>query len=554
MRRSLLVIALIVSAAVAVTAGAWADDSQTTSAGAQATPAPAPAAESSPEPAAAPPAPTAADNQKEIERLQAEIAALEKRLASVEGNVAKNWDPNRDGVRLGEKIWFTFHGEFRSRAIIEANTKNAYTNYAGERLYAYDPKSTLENDYGWWDSRLQVRTGFNFANRAELVAMIQFGDVNWGSQTAAFGESGTSIYDKPMPYFRELYARVSMDPIPMTLVFGRVPIDFIGNRLIIGYEHNGAYTYFGPRWLQFGFGGFRDYEGEPYEYGKRYNDDEDMFLAWLNTVPAAGQKLQFFGWMRDLIVAAKPVQLDQTSPLYSLPGFTQDKYTGQNGQVWDVGVNWVGDFGPVTLNAEIDQEIGVLPASHSAAADGARDIHFNGRAAFLKTDWHVDNLDCLALTGGYGSGDNPKSQNYSGFWAPDNEYIIRDFYREEPIQRGTFMVYNSIAPGAGVPGALKQNLGTGGIENTIFANLAADLGIQDNHHYYISWGYIRAAEPNPVTHSADIGWEMDARVDYLFNSNVTFSIYGGHLFMTGNYFREHAHDAAAIFFEWKLSW
>jgi hypothetical protein len=116
------------------------------------------------------------------------------------------------------------------------------------------------------------------------------------------------------------------------------------------------------------------------------------------------------------------------------------------------------------------------------------------------------------------------------------------------------MVYGSLSPGAGVPGMLKRNLGTGGLENTIFANFGADLGFQDNHHYYVSYGYIRAARPNPQTDDADIGWELDARVDYLFSNNVVFAIYGGHLFMTGDYFRRNAHDAAQVYFEWKLIW
>ncbi len=569
----LLVLLTLVLLPCGLTAAAWAEDGASATSD-QATPAPAPATPA--------PAPTAVpdENQKEIERLKVEIADLEKRLKNVEdGTVGAptpamrkkfDWDPNHEcaplsastpwdptygAVALGNNIFFTFHGEFRSRAIVEANTVNDYMNFAGQRIYAYDPRSlTNHNDYGWWDSRLQIKSTFNFGTRADFFIWIQFGDIHWGTQSPAVGGRGTQLWDQVYPYFRQLYVRLSMDPIPLYLVFGRVPTE-LGNRLIMGNEYDGAYAFGGPKWLQPGFGAVRIYEGEPYEYDERWNDDEDSFFAWINSQINDHQKLTAIGWMKALVVASPPAAIDSLSPMYKLPGFTQVNYAGQSGRIWDAGLNWIGDFGPVTVNAEYDQEWGVLPASQKGKEAGAPDMHFTGRAAFEKTDWHVDNLDRLALTAGYGSGDNPRNPGrYSGFWAPDNDFKIKDFYADETIDRGLFMVYDSISPGAGVPGRLFDGLGSGGIENTIFANLAADIRKQDNHHYYISWGYLRAAEPNPQTHSADIGWELDARVDYIFNKNVTFSIYGGHLFITGDYFRFHAHDAAAIFFEWKLLW
>ena len=121
-------------------------------------------------------------------------------------------------------------------------------------------------------------------------------------------------------------------------------------------------------------------------------------------------------------------------------------------------------------------------------------------------------------------------------------------------------MYEFLSPGAGVPGRLKDNLGTGGIENTTFVNLAWDANFQRNHHYYLSVGYIQASRKNPITGSNVIGIENDARVDYNFSNNVSFSLYGGHIFILGDYFslskrkRDHAHDAASLRGEWKLTW
>ncbi|NLH49040.1 MAG: hypothetical protein GX444_10605 [Myxococcales bacterium] len=545
---------IVLMVAIGFTLPAWAEDSG----GSQgqeggdnppaATPVPPPV------PPAVPGDPQLAAKIAELEK---QIQELEKRLDNPNPKPARigklDWEKDREGFALPNGWYVTCHGEFRSRALVEANTLNGYTNFAGERVYAYNPKSTLANDYGWWDQRFQMRTVFNFGSTADLIIMLQLGDIVWGSHAPVLGYTARhqQKFDQVDLFFRELYTRINLDPIPMYLVFGHMPVN-LGNRLIMGNEHDGAYTYFGPKWLEFGAGAVRQYEGENYEMSMRTNDDEDTFFGWINSRMTDDHFLSVFGWANDWKVTRYPNRPDPDSPLFKLPAFTQEKYTSQDSQQWDVGANYVGRFGPVTVNAEIDQQFGRIIANDDVP--DVEDINFKGNAAFLKTDYKIDDKDTVALSLGYGSGDDPKTVDYEGFFAPDNDFGIRDEYMDEYIQRGYFSVYEHLAPGAGVPGHLRDNWGTGGLENTIFANLGADLGFQDNHHYYVSWGYLRAARPNPETDDAEIGWEMDARVDYLFSNNVVFSIYGGHLFMTGEYFRPDAHDAAQVYFEWKLVW
>jgi hypothetical protein len=106
-----------------------------------------------------------------------------------------------------------------------------------------------------------------------------------------------------------------------------------------------------------------------------------------------------------------------------------------------------------------------------------------------------------------------------------------------------------------VPGDMMDGArGTGGLENTIFALLGYDLRRLANHHFYLGVGGIWAAEPNPDTESRTIGIETDMSIDYLFGDHVAFRLYGGHLFMLGDYFRKDAYDAASINFEWKVYW
>jgi len=499
------------------------------------------------------------DEQPTAEELQKQIAELEKRLAEVEKKASgKNdvlpllpWDADRDAITFSNGWSVSFHGEFRSRALVEANTINAYTNFAGERVYAYHPKSTLSNDYGWWEQRFQFRTIFNFGHYADLIVRMQLGDIVWGSQAPVMGGRGDQKFDMEALYFRELYTRMDIYPIPLYLVFGRMPVE-LGNRLIMGNEHDGAYTYYKHRYFEVAAGAVRQYEGENYEMKMKWNDDEDTFFGWVNATPTPQQKLSLFGWVNDFKVTQYPNRPDPRSPMWLLPAFSQEEYTGQESQMWNVGANYVGDFGPVTINAEYDQQFGTLFANEDV--EGAEDLHWRGRAALLKTDYRLTNVDTVALTMGYGSGDDPDTVNYEGFFAPDNDFGIKEETMDEYIKRGYFSVYENLSPGAGVPGGLFDGYGSGGVENTMFANLGLDLNFQANHHYYVSYGYIRATEPNPVTDDAEIGWEMDARVDYIFSPNVLFAIYGGHLFMTGDYFRQDAHDAAQVYFEWKLQW
>lgn len=542
--RRLIVWSLCLLLLLGFAAAAWAEEDSDDS---EATPAPAPATSPAPTPA-----PSAEELQRQVNDLEQRLSELERERNNGEEMVRQlPWDPNREGFALTNGWYFTFHGEFRSRALVEANTLNRYTNFAGERVYAYDPRSTLNNDYGWWDQRLILESTMNFGRRADLITKMQFGDFVWGSESPMVGGRDNGKFAQATLYFRELYVRLSMAPIPMYLVFGRMPVE-LGNRLMFGLEHDGAYTYYDHRYFQFAAGAVRVYEGENYEMAMRTNDDEDIFFGWLNIKPLDTQRLSIFGYCDDLKVTQYPNRPDEDSPLYLLPEFTQEKYTGQDSQQWDVGAAYTGEFGPVTVNAEFDRQFGSLFANEDA--EGVEDIRFRGYAAFLKTDYHITDVDTLALTMGYGSGDDPDTVDYEGFFAPYNDFGIRDDNMDEYIKRGYFSVYEHLSPGAGTPGGLFQGYGSGGIENTVFANLGADLGFQSAHHYYVSWGYLRAARPNPETDDANIGWEMDARVDYLFSNNVVFSIYGGHLFMTGEYFRPHAHDAAQVYFEWKLKW
>jgi hypothetical protein len=492
--------------------------------------------------------------KKKVETLEKRVAELENKPANAKPwHVKKlDWDADREGTRLANGWYFTFHGEFRSRALVEGNTRNAYTNFAGQHVYAYDPQSTFKNDYGWWDQRLLMQTIMNFGSTADLIMTMQLGDIVWGSQAPVMGGVGQQKFDQVDLFFRELYTRIDLDPIPMYLVFGRMPIDFLGNRLIMGNEHDGAYTYFGPKWLTFGIGAVRQYEGENYEMKMKWNDDEDTFFGWAQSQYTPNQRFQLFGWVNDWKVTQYPNEVAPNSPLWLLPEFDPVTYRHQESQQWIVGANWVGQFGPVTVNAEFDKHFGRLLANDNES--GVKDMRFRGYGGILKTDWAITRADTLALTAGYGSGDDPDTLDYEGFFAPDNDFGIRDEKMDEYITRGYFSVYEHLSPGAGVPGRLRDDLGSGGIENTIFANLGLDLGFQDNHHYYLSWGHIRAAEENPDTQDAEIGWELDARVDYIFSNNVIFAIYGGHLFMTGEYFRRDAHDAAQMYFEWKLVW
>jgi len=491
------------------------------------------------------------DIKKRIEALEAQVKALQAELDKTKEREFVStlpWEPGREAAYPGDGVSLAVHGYFRGRALIEANTRNRYTNDAGYTMYAYDPRSTLKNDYGWWDMRLLVRTVVNFGEVADLIVSLQFGDVSWGSQSPALGGEGTAIYDRMEPFFRELYTRLRIYTLPWYLEFGRMPFS-LGNSLIVGAEHTGVATYWRHKFFEAGFGGFRDYEGEPFEMKEKWNDDMDWFTVWAKATPTPSHRLDLFGYLLDLKVPSPPVIIWPGYPTRLLPGFEQNAYQGQDDKLYDVGGRYIFTHNGFSANFEFDKQFGSVKASDKAYDD----IYFRGFAGMAKMDWRFGAGHRIAWTSGYGSGDDPKTTNYEGFFAPFNDFGIRDDDPDESINRGYFSVYEHLSPGAGVPGRLFDDLGTGGIENTVFTNLGYDTRALPNHHFYVSLGYIQAARKNPQTDSSIIGLENDARIEYIFNKNVTFSIYGGHLFILGDYFRKHAHDAAQLFFEWRLN-
>ncbi|MDP8256238.1 MAG: hypothetical protein P9M14_10855 [Candidatus Alcyoniella australis] len=485
------------------------------------------------------------DDGASVEDLERRVSRLEQQNKRLRGDSQTLVFPNGWQVK--------FEGELRNRALIEANTLNNYENFAGVRVYAYDKRSTFKNDYGWWDMRFVNKLVVDFGYGAELGIKLQLGDIVWGSHAPVYGLGGSDKFDQVTLQFRELYARWSIWPIPLYMEAGRTRFD-LGHRMLMGGEFDGVKAWYQHEYFNVGFWSARQYEGENYEMSMQTNDDEDTFVLSVEGYPAQQSVVGAYGWINDWKVVAQPSYPDPSSPLYLLPAFEQDLYTEQNSQQWDVGV-WT-ELRPsnlIRIKAQYDHQFGKL--IHSEDYPDQPDIEFKGFAGFAKLDflWSEDR-NMIFLAGGYGSGDDPDTVDYEGFFAPDNRFGIYEEGMDEYAEHGYFAVYEHLSPGAGVPGRLKDDLGSGGVENTIWANVGWDSSWQANHHYYVSVGYIQAARENPYTDSALIGIENDVRIDYLFSNNVVFSIYGGHLFIIGDYFRNDAHDAAQLYFEWKLLW
>ena len=481
------------------------------------------------------------EEDREVEDLAAEVARLREKVDAL-SEARERW---RD--------WsFGMSGEFRARALVEANTRNNFTNKGGVTMHAYRGDSTTSNDYGWWDYRAQLVLDVEWRDLTRLHTFVQIGNAAWGNQAPLFGGSRERSFGNMELVFRELYVEVGMAPIPLRLRFGRFDAE-LGNRLIWGLESDGLDVYYRNRYVRVGFMGFRQYEGERYEFSMSYNDDEDTFIVYWDTVFNPVHSLSVFGYLT-LYEIPKTAENapDVESPLYNIPRWNPEEYGTQGNNLYTAGVNYMADWERVRLNIEFDYQWGTLFASSDYPEAAA--IHFRGFAAVAKLDYRPNPYDVIAITAGYGSGDDPNTLDYEGFFAPDNDFGIEEDLPREYIDRGYFAVYEHLSPGAGVPGGLFEGRGTGGIENTIFGLLGFDMSSQPNHHYYIGVGAIWAAEPNPETGSYDIGVEIDASIDYQFGERVSFRTYGGHLFVTGDYFRREAYDAASIYWEWKVTW
>lgn len=494
----------------------------------------------------------------------AEDADLNSRIESLEKQVKELNDKLEEQKNKSENnlvSHFKISGEYRNRAQIQVNTINNYTNIGGDVLSAYEPGSTTSHDYGWWDHRLQINTETTFYGDAILAVDLEVGDAVWGNQSPLFeGEGSGTVnkFDSTEIEFKQMYMDIGLYPLSIRGRIGRQDMQ-LGSGLLFGNRHDGFRFYYPGDGCEIGIMHTRQWEGENAELSASLNDDEDTYIVYGKRKGALD--VEAFGLLNKMHVSSKDGDLFDQSPLYLLPNFSQADYVSQENYMAGVGIALKKDFGKITARLEGDYIWGTVYASNPEKSD----IDIKGFALFGKLDYRNTETSRIAFSAGYGTGDDPKTNDYEGFFAPDNNFGIDEGYTEGYLRRYT-MVYEDLSPGAGVPGMLGvkpgpyssgtnngyYSFGTGGLDNTTFAMLSWDYTGLPRHRFYFGGAYLRASEPNPDTDSSDIGVEIDGLVEYYFTQYLNFSLYGGHLFMLGDYFGKNAGDAANLVGEFRL--
>lgn len=491
-----------------------------------------------------------ADLNIRLNALEKQVAELNEKLKEQETKSA-----NENVVR------FKIAGEYRSRAQIQTNTVNNYTNAGGKTLSAYEPGGTTTHDYGWWDHRLQLNTETTFYSDARFILDLEIEDAVWGNQSPLFeGQDSGSVskFDGTVIEFKQMYMDIGLYPLSIRGRIGRQDMQ-IGNGLVFGNRHDGFRFYYPGDLYEISLMHARQWEGENAEASMPLNDDEDTYIAYAKK--KGPLEVEVFGLLDKMHVSKAAGDLSDFSPLYLLPNFSQADYVSQDSYMAALGMTMKKEIGKVTAKLEGDYVWGKAYASNPSKDD----IDINGFALFGKLDYKNSEDSRIALSAGYGTGDDPGTSDYEGFFAPDNNFGIDEGYTERYLRRYT-MVYEDLSPGAGIPGMLGvkpgpypagtnkgyYSFGTGGLENTTFAMLSWNYTGLPRHRFYFGGAYIRASEPNPDTDSSEIGVEIDGLVEYYFTQYVNFSLYGGHLFIFGDYFGKNAGDAANLVGEFRL--
>ena len=490
------------------------------------------------------------DLKGRLDSLEKQVSELNERLRDKESDAAN------DTVSR-----FRVSGEYRNRAQIQVNTVNNYTNTGGKLLKAYEKGATTSHDYGWWDHRLQLNTETDFYSMARLIVDMEIEDAVWGNQSPIFEGQNTDTvnkFDNVEIEFKQFYMDIGLYPSRLRGRIGRQDMQ-VGNGLLFGNRHDGFRFYYPGEKYEIGIMHTRQWEGENAELSANLNDDEDTYIVYAKR--KASLQAEVYGLLNKMHVSEKIGDLNDFSPLYLLPGFSQADYASQDNYMAAFGTALEKKFRSVTAKFEGSYVRGNAYSSNPAKDD----IEVKGFALFGKVDYQASETNRIALSLGYGSGDDPKTNDYEGFFAPDNNFGTGEGYRER--YTGKFLeVYEYLSPGAGVPGMLNvkpgphpigtnkgyYSFGTGGLENTTFAMLSWDYTGLPRHRFYFGGAYLKASEPNPVTDSSGIGFELDGLVEYYFTPDVNFSLYGGHLFVTGDYFGKGAGDAANLVGEFRL--
>lgn len=234
------------------------------------------------------------------------------------------------------------------------------------------------------------------------------------------------------------------------------------------------------------------------------NDDMDAYVAALSMPMGA---VNFSGDLSYL------VDSDKESAGSDVEGM----------RLWNLGLRGDTNVGGAKVKADIEIQTGKT----KNGGTGGSDLKYKGFAAMIGAEANVGAAAVRANVA-FGSGDKEGSANKNeGFQAYIGTYQHFTYLYEQKVVGGDKNGDDTIETNAGLNNTWYINLGA-------TMKPSADLSVSGDIYYLRAH---RAIDPSDNTKdSKNIGVEVDAKIDYKIDTNLSYYVEGGYLF-AGDYYK-----------------
>ncbi len=197
---------------------------------------------------------------------------------------------------------------------------------------------------------------------------------------------------------------------------------------------------------------------------------------------------------------------------------TTPPVAGQDAHLWNFGLRGNVDVAGLKLKGDLEVQSGKI-------TDIPGEMKFRGWAAMVGASYKLEPVT-LGIEYAYGSGDNDGDNKFETFVTSISN-----------VQHYTYVYDYRVKTGAGI---LK-----GGIANTQYVKVDAAANLAKDLSGYVALYWLNAPKDvslNGGPADDDLGWELDAKLTYKIDRNLTYWVEGGY-FWPGDAYRFPTRDA-----------
>ncbi|HXX58077.1 MAG TPA: alginate export family protein [Thermodesulfovibrionales bacterium] len=419
----------------------------------------------------------------------------------------------------------TIGGQVRVRAEVQQNTRDFNSNIPDHQAYT-DQRVRLSVEAKITPNTIgMIQLESTNENTSSIAPDLNIWG-NYGSNPNVSTSYATGLYvagnakHSPLSVLQAWiqYSGTGLFGVPAGVKVGHMPL-MLGNGIFLDHSK------FGDDAILFFMDPVQDFHVIAWtakfrEGNTVQNDDANAYVLVLNYAPktwSAAFDATFIDDQRSFGTAATvPGAFNAAAPSFP-PGPFYTNGPGPNSPThfWNFGLHLNANIDGFALKGDGELQAGKID---NASPNGKAD--FTGWAAMLGGSYKLDPVT-LSLEWAYGSGPSATTQNVPAF--------ITSLGND---QRFTYVYeYRTV-------NACGQQ--SGGICNTQYLKLggAAELAKDLNSYLSLYWLHANKVSalifPTGGQSSKDIGWEVDAKLNYKIDRNLNWWVEGGYLF-AGNF-------------------